>query len=80
MTVNFEEYKRKKNTAKKAKIDRLDKEFNETMDEYESTVNQMYLKYHNRPGTQVPLDEVDNMLALLGSAGVQAKECREARK
>ena len=83
MTISFEEYTNKRkaaeNKAKQDKVNRLDSEFHETMNEYEHTLNQMYLKYHNN-GQQVPFNEIDNMLALLGSAGVQAKECREAHK
>ena len=79
MTISFKEYKRNHKTKDQEKLEALDKEFDRLQEMSEQKLNQFNLRFNNT-NRNATLEEIDDLMFALGSAGMAGQECQHQRK
>ena len=79
MTVDFKEYRDKHKTKDQVRLETLDEEFNRLQEISEQKQNQFNLKFNN-VNRNATLEEIDDLMFAMGSAGVASQECLNQRK
>ncbi len=79
MTISFDDYRQLHKAKDEQKLDTLNEEYNRLQEISDQKQRQFNLKFNNI-SRNATLDEIDDLMFAMGSAGIAAQACIDQKK